>query len=488
MVQKFSWRTRGNNEENFGTATLVRSTASDGAVTRAFYNELRGLIGSAVVFPLAERLEGRSLQDKQRLFDAEMALPFAMRRRRSWQRLCATVRFAAAHVPYYRDLFATIAFDPASLERDPKYLQDIPVLTKDIIRSEGERLLRDDHRQFRKFVSKTGGSTGPSAAITYDQDAADWSSAVTRHARACIGAGSMRLELHLAARFQDAFPLKDRLREQIKCLANNRINVTFSSYAADELGRIWREIAAARPYLVHGHPSTLHQLAIHAAATDLPRPAFDIFESSGETLDRKQRRVIQELLKCTVINRYGLAEAGVVAYQTDRARPDMQVFDPLAWPEVLDVDYADELPQVDDGRSGELAITTLRNEMMPLIRYRTGDATTLRETPTGFRLADIFGRVHDVVEIGGVKMPTHHIQDELDRIGGIAEFQIMVGTGRPTLSLVLETDAATELIRRKIEALWGNEIEIAFVAADALKLQGWRSKFRHLVAPAGASP
>jgi phenylacetate-CoA ligase len=47
---------------------------------RAFYNGMRGAIGSAV-FPLAEWAEGRSLRAKQAAFAAQMALPFAERRR-----------------------------------------------------------------------------------------------------------------------------------------------------------------------------------------------------------------------------------------------------------------------------------------------------------------------------------------------------------------------------------------------------------------------
>ena len=118
-----------------------------------------------------------------------MSVPFGERRLRSWNRLIDIVRFAAANVPYYRDLFAGIGFDPELLVRDPGYLAEIPVLTKDIIRSQGDRMLRDDHADYRKHVSKTGGSSGPSMYVTYDQHGADSSSAVTRYARTQVGAG-----------------------------------------------------------------------------------------------------------------------------------------------------------------------------------------------------------------------------------------------------------------------------------------------------------
>lgn len=450
-------------------------------MNRTLYNGVRGLVGSLVVFPVAERLEGRDMRSKQCALAAEMSAPFAERRQRSWNRLVDLVRFSAQKVPYYRDLFSRIGFDADSLARDPKYLNDIPYLTKDIIRAEGERLLREDHMVFRKHVTKSGGSTGPSVHVVYDQEGADWSSAVTRYARAKAGAGAAQLQLHLAARFSDRFPARDRMREQMKCLANNRLNVTFVSFAPNDLDHIWARIRAIRPFMVHGHPSTMYQLALYVADRDNGKNTFDVFESSGEMLDDKQRGTIARVFGCTVIDRYGLAEAGVVAYQTDPSQPGMTVFDPFAWLETADVAFDAELPHASDGRSGEIVVTPLHNRMMPLLRYRSGDIATLRETANGFILTDMVGRIHDVVDIAGVRVPTHHIQDVLDRAGKIREFQIEHKDGRPHFRIVAENPETTDAIRNTLAQSWGDAVSVEFIEPGALKLQGWRSKFRHLV-------
>lgn len=450
-------------------------------MNRALYNEVRGLVGSVAVFPVAERLEGRNIRGKQAALAADMALPFRERRARSWNRLIETVRFAGAEVPYYRDLFAQIGFNPDKLVRDPGYLAEIPVLTKDIIREQGERMLRDDHARYRKHVSKTGGSTGPSAHIVYDQPGADWSSCVTRYARVVVGAGASRPELHLAANFHEAVPMNARMREQLKCLANNRFNLTFSSFAPDELDNIWRRIQAIKPYLVHGHPSTLSQLAAHIEKKGKQDRAFNIFESSGEVLSIAQRDLISRVLGCRIVNRYGLAEVGVVAYQTDPDQDGMVVFDPVAWPEVIDFEFGAELPKVDDGRAGELVVTAFANKIMPLIRYRTGDVAVLRETPSGFLLQALIGRVHDVVELAGIPVPTHHVQDVIDRIGGVREFQIENNGIRPVIRIVPEASSDRGTIRRGLRKRWHNAIDVEFIELDDLKQQGWRAKFRHLV-------
>jgi len=426
-----------------------------------------------------------------------MALPFAERRQRSWLALVDLVRFAGAHVPYYRDLFARIGFDPEKLIRDQRYLQDIPYLTKEVIQHEHERLLRDDHASLRKHVSKTGGSTGISAQIVYDQDAADWSSAVTRYARSTIADGgtadsTARSELHFATRFPDAFPLVDRLREHVKCFAMNRTNIFFSSLDPDELEAMWHRISLIRPYLVHAHPTTIFHLALFAEERGHRERLFEVFESSGELLEPKQRDTIARAFRCRVIDRYGLAEAGIVAYQTDGADPTLLVFDPFCWPEVAEIEDDDKLTQVlnpaDGAIAGELVITPLRNRMMPLIRYRTGDLTTLGETARGFVIHQMIGRTHDVVEFAGRRMPTHCIQDILDRVGGIRRFQVEVTRGRPILRIVPEPNGDTEMIRNRLTNWWGDGVELQFIGLSELKLQGSRSKFRHLVAASNATP
>jgi phenylacetate-CoA ligase len=455
-------------------------------LNRKLINGARGFAAAFLAYPLAERLEGRDVRSKIHALGAEMARPFAERRLRSWAAVVDTVRHAAIHVPYYRDLFARIGFDPEKLQIDPRYFQDIPYLTKDVIRAEADRLLRDGHATVRKHVSKTGGSTGPAALIVYDQEAADWSSAVSRHVRSGIGKSHFHSELHFASKFPDEFPLRDRLRERAKCLAMNRHNVFFASFEPAELEAMWRGIKLIRPHLVHGHPSTMYQLALHVDAQSGPVDAFRIFESSGELLEDYQRAAIARVFQCDVVDRYGLAEVGIVAYQAGLRDRAMLVLDPIAWPEVAATDAADELLPREGGEASELVVTATKNRMMPLIRYRTGDLAVLNQTARGFVLNELVGRIHDVVEIAGRRLPTHYIQDVLNRIGGIKEFQIELGDHRPVLRIVSEDGADVVDIRGRVDRYWQGALQVEFIAPSELRLLGWRHKFGHLIAKSTA--
>jgi hypothetical protein len=68
-------------------------------------------------------------------------------------------------------------------------------------------------------------------------------------------------------------------------------------------------------------------------------------------------------------------------------------------------------------------------------------------------------------------------------VGGIQVFQIENAARRPLFRIVLEPNVRADTIQNKLDELWSNSVDFEFVDSTALKLQGWRSKFRHLVTP-----
>jgi len=311
--------------------------------------------------------------------------------------------------------------------------------------------------------------------IYLDREAADYSSAVTRYARERIGKGRHKSELHFASRFPEAFPLRDRLREHCKCFAMNRSNLFFDRLDAVGLEEIWRTLRRSRPYLVHGHPSTLYALACHVAERYGGGKAFEVFESSGELLAPHMREAIARHLCCRVIDRYGLAEFGVIAYELASDRNELQVLESEGWPESLPL----------NGSAGdadrEIVFTGFRNRLMPLVRYRTGDLAQLEERSDGFFLSDLVGRIHDVVAINGVVYPSHYIQDLLDRVGGIQDFQIDLRFSPPVLRLVMEAGADENEILRRLNDWWKDGVQIRIVQHGDLVRVGHRAKFRRVV-------
>src|SRR2546425_9114726 len=99
---------------------------------------------------------------------------------------------------------------------------------------------------------------------------------------------------------------------------------------------------------------------------------------------------------------YGLSEiVGPGVAGECEARAGLHIADDHFLPEIVDPVSSDSLPP---GREGELVMTTLTKRAMPLIRYRTGDITTLAPEPcargrTSARLARRKGRSDDMLVV-----------------------------------------------------------------------------------------
>lgn len=434
---------------------------------------LKAIAGAYLAYPIAELLEKRQVRPKLTELRRNYRAPFADRKAMARKSLRQTLEFAGQKVPYYRDLFRSVGFQPEAVEKDPRHMEDLPYLTKDIIREQGERMLSQPLVGIRHHSCKTGGSTGLSCVIYYDQPGADYAAAATLYGRERIGKKRFHTETHFACRFPDTPPPgKWPSREDFKCFAMNRSNIFFDRLDENGLEEIWSQLEATSPRLVHAHPSTIYALACHIEKTRGSAKAFDVFESSGELLEAHMREKVGQVLQCAVVDRYGLAEFGVIAYELHGAGTGLQVFDSEGWPE----------HRASETGGDEFVFTGFRNLLMPLVRYATGDKATVVEKEQGFFLQGVTGRIHDIVPINGIPHPTHHIQDILDhRVGGIQEFQIDLRAAKPVLRIVPEPSADAAALTSKIESVWPGAFDIEMGTHQDMVRVGHRAKFRHVV-------
>jgi phenylacetate-CoA ligase len=435
---------------------------------------IKGQISAHVAYPYAERKEKRAIREKLSLLKAHYALPFAERKIIAAKQLADIAVFAGKHVPYYQDLFKQNQFDPEKLRQDMKYLQDVPYLTKDIIREQGARLFSKPLNEVKHHVRKTGGSTGSSCFIYYDDVALDYTAATVLFARGSVGKKQSMSEMHFACKYPETPPLKDRIKEGFKSFAMNRTNIFFDTLDDASLEMIWRKVKDNHPYLLHAHPSTIYALACYVSKTYGPQKVFTLFESSGELMESYMREKIVKTFQCQTVERYGLAEFGVVAYQTDLTRPDLLVFDAEGWMESAS-------DGIKEGESAEIVFTGFHNYLMPMFRYKTGDLGKVTETESGLYLSDMVGRTHDIITINGQNYATHYVQDVMDRVGGIQEFQIDLRHAKPKLRLVLESWANQDDIKSRITHWLKDGFDIEFIGYNDLIRVGFRSKFRHVV-------
>ncbi|MFH0963859.1 MAG: phenylacetate--CoA ligase [Planctomycetota bacterium] len=159
----------------------------------------------------------------------------------------------------------------------------------------------------------------------------------------------------------------------------------------------------------------------------------------AEPWTRDMRLKIEETLDLLAFNNYGLSEIiGPGVSGECPLRIGMHIQEDHFLVECLDPVTLDPVPP---GDRGELVLTTLTKEAMPLLRYRTRDILALDDSPcpcgrVGVRMGRVLGRSDDMLIIRGVNVFPSQIEEALLRVEGTApHYQIEVD--RPgTLDIV----------------------------------------------------
>lgn len=427
------------------------------------------LLNGLILYPCAEKFSKRDITTKLNLIEEYNQLSASAKEEFQKKQLYDIALYSKNYIPYYKELFEQQSFDIENLKKDMKFVQDLPILTKEIIREHGERMKSSKAWHGRK----TGGSTGQSVWFFYDDPGLDWTAAINQYAYQMSGKQKYHVDCHISADLGIAPPLlKQKIIQQIKLLALNRKVLLVRSFNDEHLNKVFKKLKSFSPYLLQGHPSSAYAIANYVESHNikLKKPLCKIFEPSGEMLTEKMVNKIEKHLGCKVVNRYGNAEFGVIAHSTlTDSFTDLKVFDRAFY--------------VEETERSNIIVTSLTNYGMPLFRYDTGDIATVRREGSQTYLSNIEGRIHDVVEINKQNYPTHYIMDFLDhKVGNVREFQILTKKNQlPKLNIVLEPNASKDEILMKINQEWPAGLDLDFIPYENLITQGWRQKFRHVI-------
>jgi phenylacetate-CoA ligase len=150
----------------------------------------------------------------------------------------------------------------------------------------------------------------------------------------------------------------------------------------------------------------------------------------AEPWSERMREEIESRLGILALNVYGLSEVigpGVAVECT--AKQGLHISEDHFIPEIVDPETGESLP---DGELGELVLTCVTKEALPLVRYRTRDRTRLlrEKCPCGrttSRMDRIVGRTDDMIIVRGVNVFPSQIETVLLEVGGVEpHYQIVV--------------------------------------------------------------
>jgi phenylacetate-CoA ligase len=368
--------------------------------------------------------------------------------------LAETVARAAARSPYYRE---TLAGRPPV--RSLADLAALPTTGKEALQSRPADFVAVTPDEIRELVSTTG-TTGAPVFVPMTANDLERLAETERRGFSWMGAGP-GTRVHLAATIDNLFVAGLAYLEGVR-----RVGATAVRVGVQPAQRHLDLIRALRPGLLVAVPSMMAHLARLAreAGEDLraiaPGKALLIGDAirGGDLSSNALGRMIAEAWGCELFSTYGLTEAGG-AFHECPAHAGLHAHPDILLAEVVDDDGVPLPP----GEPGELAITTLQTEAMPLLRYRTGDVTFLvpGDCPCGRggqRIGPILGRKAHRLKIKGTTVYPKTIEDALVAVEGVENFILEAG---------LEADGTDRLLVR-IGTRRGDTAGFADSVADAL--------------------
>ena len=184
------------------------------------------------------------------------------------------------------------------------------------------------------------------------------------------------------------------------------------------------------------------------------------------------REEIEQGLHITALDNYGLSEMiGPGVSVECEEKNGLHIFEDHFIPEVIDPETGETLP---DGESGELVLTSIMKEAFPMVRYRTGDITSLDHSPctcgrTLVRMSRVARRTDDLVIIQGVKVQPSMIESILREIEGAEpHFRLTVDRSGAMDELEVCVEVSQRIFFDEVKKMRGLHEEIQNRLAAAL--------------------
>lgn len=357
------------------------------------------------------------------------------------KRLVRILDYAYANVPHYRQTFDAANVKPA----DCKVLADIarfPFMVKSDLR---------DHYPFGLFavprmklarLHASSGTTGKPTVVGYTPGDLDcWADLMAR-SLACGGAvpGDIVHNAYGYGLFTGGLGAHYGA-ERLGCTV-----VPVSGGATE------RQVALLKDFGAHvlcATPSYALNIAEVAErmGVDLRGSTLRLGMFGAEPWSSAMRRDLQRRLGIRAIDIYGLSEimGPGVACECSVSQNGLHGWEDHFLFEIIDPKTLQPLPL---GETGELVITTLTKEALPMIRYRTRDITSLSDEPcrcgrTHIRIMRVTGRDDDMLIIRGVNVYPSQVEAVLVGFSGLS----------PHYQIVLTRQGALDAMTVEIEQM-----------------------------------
>ena len=323
------------------------------------------------------------------------------------ERLAATLRRAYENISHYRTKFDAAGVHPSDFKK-PEDLTRFPFTVKDDLRRNYPFGLFAVPRERILRLHASSGTTGKPIVAGYTASDLDvWASLMARSIRAAGGRPGMMVHVAYGYGLFTGGLGAHAGAERLGC--------TVVPVSGGMTERQVRLIADFAPDIIMVTPS--YMLAILdefvRQGCDPRKTALKFGIFGAEPWSNAMRADIEASFDIQATDIYGLSElmGPGVAQECVETKDGLHIWEDHFFPEIIDPVTGDVLP---DGEKGELVLTALTKEAMPLIRYRTRDLTRLlpgTARPGMRRMEKITGRADDMIILRGVNVFPTQIEE-----------------------------------------------------------------------------
>lgn len=394
------------------------------------------------------------------------------------ERLKRLVKEAYDNVPYYREIFRKIKARPT----DIKKLEDItiiPTLDKEEIRNCYKAFINPNIRKKEMWQVHTSGTTGSPMSFLSDLlSQSDYEAHVERHRR-WFGYNSDEI--------CGSFGGKKIIPEQTGRGPAWRYDrpdnlIVFSTFHLDDehMQDYFDFINGKGIKYIKGYPSNLYIFGRYLMNTRQRLQVRCVF-TGAEPVYPHIRDVIENAFECEIADFYGLSEGVAIAYECPSHR-GYHIGMESTLIELLDKEEA-------PSDSGEIVGTSLTNYAMPLIRYRTGDYTSVDRGKCNCgrehkMIRQVQTKVEDIVVTkegrflspSNLTHPFKPINPMAIERSQIIQSKLGAITIRIQRGPAYSKDVKAELLNN-FHKRFGEELEVFIEIVDSIQIGG-REKFR----------
>lgn len=393
----------------------------------------------------------------------ESASPDDVEERQRLQ-LLDLLRHCHRDVPYYRQ-----QIDSRNIDLSDNFtvaeLFRLPLLTKETIRRENERLHSEDRRSRGVFRNSSGGSTGK--PIVFLQDRAYVAKSVVAAKfiyNEFLGKKPGEPEINLWGSERDIRRGSQGARQKAINFLYNRRFQNFFLVDDEKLARFVAEINRHKPVSMWAYVESIDLLAKFIRRKELRVHSPKFIISTAGTLYPAMRQSVQDVFRCPVYNQYGSREVGAIAFEM-QDRNGLRGLPYLNYTEIVD---------------GKVVVTSLTNYSMPFLRYEIGDTAEPwsgdQDDKYGCRrkiFKAVTGRLHSHFKTAkGELVHGLFFTHQFYFLDWVAQFQVVQESHHHVVCHLVLADEPVQadlgLIRDRIHGVMGPACDVEFRFTDRI--------------------